>query len=411
MEDLEPAHPPESSGKAEIHSGSAVKPVGEIVLDFLTVVTRYRRFIVWFVFVISIAAAMFAAFSQKWYKSTALVFPAEQTSLFPGLESLTSVARTLGVGGRLGSLGKSTDLDRYMAILNSESVLLNVIERFDLTTVYEITKYPREKTMKELLANSELDYTNEGGLSISVYDTDPQRAADIANYFVEILNETNSRMQAQNAKANREFIGKRVDQGKTDLREAEDSLKGFQEDVGMIIVPDANSSGISAIAEMYLMKARKEIEIGILEQTVGPDNPVLRQMRIELREINRKVDELPAVSVGSLRLYRDVYIQQKIMEFLIPMYEQAKVEEQRATPSVIVLDVATPAERKAKPKIALYGLMGFVISSVMALFIVFSLEGIDRLKSIQPGRFAGIVETLRSDWLGFRLKRKRKSES
>ncbi|HEX9614326.1 MAG TPA: Wzz/FepE/Etk N-terminal domain-containing protein [Bacteroidota bacterium] len=406
MEDFQPGKESESGAKPDASSQMVVKPVGEIVLDFLSVLTRYRRFIVWFVFVVSVSAAVVAAVSEKWYRSTALVFPAEQTSLFPGLESLSSVARTLGVGGRLGSLGKNTDLDRYMAILNSESVLLRVIEKFDLINVYEITQYPREKTMKSLLANSEFDFTDEGGLGISVYDTDPQRAADMANYFVEVLNETNSRMMAQNARANREFIEKRVQQGKADLREAEDTMRAFQEDVGMIIAPDAGSSGISAVAEMYLMKAKKEIEIGILGRSVGSDNPMLSQMELELSEINKKVDQLPEVGVGSLRLYRDVYIQQKIMEFLIPMYEQAKVEEQRATPSVIVLDMATPAERKAKPKIALYGLMGFVISSMLALFVVFTLEGINRLRVLQPERFAGIVGTLRSDWLGFRLKRK-----
>lgn len=404
MEDLQPGQKPESGGKPDVPTQMTVKPVGEIVLDFLSVLTRYRRFIVWFVFVVSVSAAVIAAVSQKWYKSSASVFPAEKASIFPGLESLSSVARTFGVGGRLG-LGQ-TENDRYMAILNSESVLMRVIERFDLTNVYEITRYPREKTMKELLANTELEYTEEGGIRISVYDTDPQRASDMANYFVEVLNETNSRMQAQNATANREFIEKRVESGKADLREAEDTLRSYQEERGMIVLPEAGTMGSAAIGEMYLMKVKKEVEIGILERTTSPDNPMLRQLRIELSEINRKVDQLPEVGMGSLRLYRDVYIQQKIMEFLIPLYEQAKVEEQRATPSVIVLDVATPAERKARPKIALYGLMGFVISSVLALFVVFTLEGINRLRILQPERFAGIVGTLRSDWLGFRLKRK-----
>jgi len=232
----------------------------------------------------------------------------------------------------------------------------------------------------------------------------------MANYFVQMLNETNSRMLAQNARANREFIGRRVESGKTDLRTAENSLKEFQEERGMIIIPEAGSGGMSAVAELYLMKAKKEIEIGILEHSVNKDSPLLHQARIELRELNRKVDQLPEVGIGSLRLYRDVYIQQKIMEFMIPLFEQAKVEEQRATPSVIVLDYAEIAERKAKPKISLYGLVAFVVSSILALIVVFTLEGIDRLKRLEPERFNSLMKTARSDWFGLRLKRKPKSE-
>lgn len=409
MSDFPSTEPAEPRSSDIDHSGNEAKPLSELVLDFMTIVARRRKFIVWFVLICSLLAAGIAAVSPKWYKSTSSVFPAEQTSFSSGLESLSALARSFG-GVRLGA-GQHSDLERYMAILNSESVLLRVIERFDLTRVYEIVRYPREKTIKALLSNTEFDYTDEGGIMISVYDTDPQRAADMANYFVEVLNETNTRMLAQNAKANREFIGQRVDSGRVDLRRAENALRQFQEESGMMINPDAGSSGVPAVAELYLMKERKEVEIGILERMVDPDNPSLRNARLELSEIKRKVDKLPEVGVGSLRLYRDVYIQQKIMEFLIPLYEQAKVEEQRATPSVIVLDHAKVAERKAKPKISMYGLLAFVVSSILALLAVFILEGYNRLKRLQPGRLNEIVALARSDWFGLRLRRKRKSES
>ncbi len=36
--------------------------------------------------------------------------------------------------------------------------------------------------------------------------------------------------------------------------------------------PDQNTSSISAVAELYAMKAKKEIEIGILERSLSPNN-------------------------------------------------------------------------------------------------------------------------------------------
>ena len=244
----------EQNSKASGASMSA----GEVLLEFLSILTKHRRFIVRFVFVITFIAGLTAILSPKWYKSSAVVFPVEQTSLFQGLENISSLAKNL-TGGKLPGLGTNNEIDRYMAILKSESVLLKVIDRFDLTRVYEIAAYPREKTMKELLANTEFEITDEGGLMISVFDTDSIRSAEMANYFVDMLNDVNSRMQAQNARSNREFIEKRVETGKASLMGAEDDLKEYQEKSGMVIIPDAGASGIMALAEMYSIKAKKKI--------------------------------------------------------------------------------------------------------------------------------------------------------
>jgi tyrosine-protein kinase Etk/Wzc len=385
------------------------KALGETLLDFFSVVTKWRKLLVWFVLACTVLAGSLAAISPKWYKSTATVFPAEQTSMFPGLEGISGLSGVLGAGRALSSLtGRGTESDRYMAILKSETALMKVIERFDLTRVYEITSYPREKTMKALLSNTEFELADEGNLAISVFDKDPQRAADMTNYFVEVLNEINSRMQATNAKANREFIEQRVEKCQNDLRAAEDTLKKFQQVSGMIIVPGQSSSSISAVAELYATKARKEIEAGILQQTVGPDNPLYRQTQVELEQISKKVSEIPALGIGSLRLYRDVAIQQKILEFILPLYEQAKMEEKRSTPTVIVLDHAQVAERKAKPKILLYALIAFVVSTLFSLLIVFLREGLARLRATQPERFDQMWKTARSDWFGLKWKRNAK---
>jgi uncharacterized protein involved in exopolysaccharide biosynthesis len=225
---------------------------------------------------------------------------------------------------------------------------------------------------------------------------------------VEVLNEINSRLQATNAKANREFIEQRVEKCRNDLRAAEDTLKEFQQVSGMIILPDQNSSSISAVAELYATKAKKEVEAAILQQTVGPDNPLYRQTQVELEQISKKVSEIPAMGIGSLRLYRDVAIQQKILEFILPLYEQAKMEEKRSTPTVIVLDHALVAERKAKPKILYYVLIAFVVSALFSLLIVFLREGLARLRATQPERFDQMWKTARSDWFGLKWKRNAK---
>jgi len=58
----------------------------------------------------------------------------------------------------------------------------------------------------------------------------------------------------------------------------------------------------------------------------------------------------PEIGIEYIRRYRELEIQGKILELLMPLYEQARIEEQRNTPSVIVLDRAVAAEKASKPK-------------------------------------------------------------
>lgn len=372
--------------------------VGKVFLDFVSIIIKRKRFFVFFVGGVTLVAGIIAALSPKWYKATASVFPAEQTDVLGALSGVSSLVKSFSAGSKLSALGAPSEIDRYMAILKSERALMEVINKFDLAKEYGITSYVREKTMKELLSNVEFEESDEGALVISVYDKTPEKSAEMANYFVQVLNEINSDMKAQNARANREFIEQRYQKNIQDLQNAENALRDYQKKTGTMILPLESTSSISAIAELYGMKAKKEIELAILEKTVTKDNPALQQLSIEVRELDKKIATIPSTATESFRLYRDVAIQQKIMEFLTPVLEQAKVEEKRETPSVIVLDHALIPERKAKPKILLFALIGFVSSSVISLFVVFAAEGRERLKKLYPEQYSSIFLSLRRGW-------------
>ena len=408
---------PESDGS---HTSSAT------VLNFLAIVTRYRRFISWFVLGVTALVTIITLFLPRWYKSGASVFPAEKADLLGGLEGIASVAKALAPARALSALGGNTEMDRYLAILKSGTVLTEVITRFDLVHVYDITSYPGEKTMKALLENVEFVVEPEGYLTITVYDKDPQRAADMANYFVERLNKTNSELQVQNARGNRQFIEERYRKNISDLTAAEDSLRAFQKKYGIIALPEQTEASIKALGEIYGRLTVKEVESNILRRTQSAESPDVIAAEIEVQEIRKKMNEMttgtehpgsgmsvlvpfskvPDLGSEYVRRYRDVEIQYKILQILTPVYEQAKVEEHRQTPSVIVLDRAGPAERKAKPQISLYALLALVFSALAALFLVFAREMIIRLRASHPDRFDAIVSTMRRDWLGLRIQRK-----
>ncbi|MCX7797878.1 MAG: Wzz/FepE/Etk N-terminal domain-containing protein [Melioribacter sp.] len=384
------------------------KFIGSTFLEFLRIIVKYRKFIFWFVFTITTGATLYALLAPKWYKSTASVFPAERTDLLSALSGLSSLAKGFSASKGLAALtGANTEADRYIAILKSATITDDVIKKFNLRKVYDMEDDYYEKVVKEWQSNLDLEIQDEGNLTITVYDKDPKRAADIANYLVERLNEINTRLSVTNAKANREFVEKRYLQNISDINNLETAMKQFQEKYGVIAIPEQIEATVKSMANIYLELYKKEIEYNVMQQTYGKEHPLAANAKIEMNELRKKINQLNAGSDISqkdvkllipfkeaphlaneyLKIYRNLEIQYKILEFIQPLYEQAKVEEARNTPSVIVLDKAAPAERKAKPKGTIFAAVSFVVSSILSIFIAFFMEFLNKLKLTYPEKY------------------------
>ena len=234
----------------------------------------------------------------------------------------------------------------YLSILNSRRALEKIIEEFDLQGVYQVKDSSKENVLKELQNNLDYFFDEYGTIEISVYDRNPIRAASMANSLVGVVNDILVDLNTQDARNNRKFIEKRLEGSKKTLAHAEDSLKNFQEESGMILTPE-QSSAISATAELYALKSSKEIAKAILEKNVTSSNDMLQQLKLELQEIEKMLAGIPMSGLRSFRLYRDVAINQKIVEYLVPLYEQAKIQEAKDTPSILVLDKSVPPEKKS----------------------------------------------------------------
>ena len=146
-----------------------------------------------------------------------------------------------GLGGFLGSLlGGGGGYERYLAILTSRSMMEDVLDRFNLIEVYDIdaTKGEREARFKatdQLRGNVdfvvELDYDY---LAVVAFDKDPERAAEMANFMVEKLNEEHARLTSESARQTRQVIERRLNRATTDLDSVRSALQTFQETHGLV---------------------------------------------------------------------------------------------------------------------------------------------------------------------------------
>jgi tyrosine-protein kinase Etk/Wzc len=370
------------------------------VLDYLVVITKHGKFVFQFVAIcVLIAAIILFLVMSRWYKATTVIMPPKQQNSLGMLSSVlrsgaTSSLRSLGFGGPV-----SDDLLQYQAILKSRRCMDAVIDRFDLVKVYKAsTKYD---AVKELDDNMSIALGKEEvSLEISLYDTDRQRVADMANYFVEMLNKIHIEMATAEARSNREFLERRYMQNIMDLRNAEDSLKTFQKRTGIYSIPEQLKAGIEVAADVQSQIALRETQLGILSRTTTPNNDVRERLELEVNALRHQMtalqvgddrtkgqfkifppfDKAPELGVQYFRFFREVELQGKIMELMLPLYEQAKIEENRDTPSMLILDQATPPEKASKPRRLLVTAIVFFVSIIIGTVLTFFVEYLQRAK-------------------------------
>ncbi len=71
--------------------------------------------------------------------------------------------------------------------------------------------------------------------------------------------------------------------------------------------------------------------------------------------------------------------QQRILEFVLPIYEQAKIDEQKDIPVLLVLDKAVPPEKKTKPQRSLIVLLFSFLTLIFSIAMSFLMQGIKKL--------------------------------
>jgi len=372
-----------------------VKPKKARMSDYLFILFKWRRFILIFLLLITgLGLALSFVINNK-YKATAVVMiPPENSMGLGGLASLVSgKSSATSIGSKLLGIGGNSSEDMLLGILNSRSTLTNVIRKFNLISYYEIPDNNIDKCIKALVGDLMFGPNEYSMIEISVINEDPKTSADIANYFVTILDSINIRLNLEQATNSRKFIEKRYFQNLQDLRNAEDSLYKFQKKYGIVAVPEQLEVTIKAAAEIEAQLMRKEMESFFVLQSYGENSPQYQGIQSEVNLLKKKVEELknssnlsassnilfpfkemPNISIQYLRIFREVEIQQTILEVVLPLYEQAKVEEQKSMPTIMVLDKAVPPQLKDSPKRSFIILSVFFFTLFILIIAVFRGE-------------------------------------
>jgi uncharacterized protein involved in exopolysaccharide biosynthesis len=328
------------------------------------VLLRHWRFLAAAFVTAVIVSIVFALLMPNWYKSSASFLPPQgQSGLLESVAGgLSSTLKSFGISG-LGGQGEGYS---YIAILESRRMGEELAEEFNLMKVYDIPDGSMEKTLKALSDNTDFTYEEDGRVVISVWDRDPRRAAEMAEAYFRNLNEISTEMNSTEARNNREYMELQYSTIRDSLHRLENRLAAFQKRTKIFALEEQTKATISAAGELYAQLGLEKVRLSMLERNLGPDDAEVRIQRGVVEELQKQVPglgdndlagllgregtDLPEEGLTYLRLYRDIEILSKLQAFLLPMYQQSMIEEQKKMHVLVPLDQPKPAERKDRPK-------------------------------------------------------------
>ncbi|MEY3199092.1 MAG: hypothetical protein RJA13_1050 [Bacteroidota bacterium] len=283
------------------------------------------------------------------YRSTAIVFPAA-TSTVSFSEQRNAKAAAM-------DFGEEEQAEQLVQILQSSRIRDKIVSQFDLMNHYEIdTKDPNKyfKLVKQYNSNFLFVRTRFGSIQIDVLDVNPQKAADMANKIVDLIDTVKNNMVAERTWPAFEINKRKKEQLEQERKDVLFKLDSLAE-LGVVSL-----EGRTNLFQAYVdsKSAQEKAEI---KKTI---------------DINMKHGSL----FDGLEFIRNEKIMQ-LEEFLVS-YEQAESDAYSVFNHKFVVERAVVADKKDKPKRMIIVLLSTIGAFIFMVFALLIKDRLNELKKI-----------------------------
>ena len=392
-------------------------------LDYLDVIFKRRRMIIRNSLLAGLIMVVLSFLLPKTYTATTILLPpgeGEQNGLRSLL--LNSPVSMFDVPGIPAS---SSDI--FVEILKSRTVAEAVLSKkykseetgLNLYEIWDIEN--QTDAINELHEKSTIFANEQGMIHISVEVHDAELSAQVANAFVEALDEVNREKSFSRAKNSRIYIEEQLKQTEVRLKKAATALADFQSQYKAVDLQAQTRVSIEKAGEIKGTIMAREVELKVALQTLKRDNPIVHRLQTELDELQIQFEhlqfgnsvpfeeqkdyfipfaDLPEVGSRLAELLRDVKVQETVWQLLNQQFYSAKIQEARDTPTVQVLDAAVSPERRTRPKRKLLVIVASFLTFVFSMFWAFGLEYAERNREQKDfQKLSGMVEELKADFI------------
>ncbi|MCK4569103.1 MAG: hypothetical protein KAT76_02360 [Bacteroidales bacterium] len=316
----------------------------------------WRKPLIIIILLAVLASILFSSplFITPKYKSSVILFPVATNSISKALISQQS-----GIKEDVLGFGEEEQAEQMLQILNSNKIRDRIVSKFNLLEHYGInpeSKYKYTRLVREYENNVSFRRTEYMAVKISVLDTDPQMAADIANSIAELLDSTKTQMQRERATLAFNIVEKEYLSLQIEISAIVDSLRV----IGKLGVNDYESQ--SEVVNQQLAIALRNNEMGAV------------------RKLEKKLDILAEYGGSFLSLKNTLEYKSEQQTLLKAKYQEAKVDAEAELPQKFIVNSAYKAEQKSYPIRWIIVVVSTLSSLLLAILIIIIIDNFSKIK-------------------------------
>lgn len=279
----------------------------------------------------------------NYYKAQVVLLPSDTNSISKGVLSNMDKVDPM-------NFGSSSDCEYVLDIINSGRIVGAACTKFNLAEHYGIKASGREldeKMGRKLYKNIKVKRTDNLGVKITVWDTDPEMASNLANFMASEVTVVRSEAKKVKYDSICSVVERSRDRISKEIDLLTDSLSKLSKEY-KVFYPDG-------MGERFAQELAKQVAAG---NTAAVNR--LEAKMLALEEAGAKITNLRE------QLYNNRKYLSQWNEFL----EKANVDREAQIPVEYIIQAATPSYSKDKPKRSIIVLTSAICCTLLALFVL-----------------------------------------
>jgi LPS O-antigen subunit length determinant protein (WzzB/FepE family) len=313
------------------------------------------------------------------------------TIFYPASPQLGNPELMFGNTGQVTDYyGSDRDLDRLAEIATSKELEDFMVRQFKLYDHYDIDSTDKRgphKVRQEFRSLYTAQKNKNDAIELSIEDTDPQTAANMANAARQKIDEIAQRLTKGSQATLLAAFEENIKRKKSELELLGDSLRRTQAFFG-IYAPAAQGEQLSeqlSTAESEITRSRAKLEVLESDGRIPPDT--IAYIRANLRAYERQRQQLMSSEPGTenitikrfnegfpmVAVLQDLHFQsRKQLSYDLERYNQILATYNTNVPAVLIVEAAEVPLIKSRPKrsiLVLAVVIGAFLFTVLAVLV------------------------------------------
>jgi tyrosine-protein kinase Etk/Wzc len=370
----------------------------------LEVLFKWWRIIAFNIFTITLIAVVVSLVIPKKWTATSVILPPTASTGSLNVEDIGS-AYTLSSMALSALPGIISPSDIIAGVLQSETLMKTIIDRFDIMTRYKIKRL--DSAFRKMKRIMNIRVTKEQMIVIEATTEDPELSANIANAYVEEIDKFNKEALMTTGKQFRIFLERRLKEAEDELTAAAESLRNFQQEHKVFSLEEETKKSIEILAVLQAEIIAKKVQLNALRSYSYSGNPQISILQKDISALEKQLremeygkkkgkketeekdfgigfsvplDEVPDVGLKLTRLEMNLRVKRSVYSLIAEQYEKARILESKDTPTITVLDSARKPDLRSSPKRKKLVILMFVLSTIYSFGLAIVCETVERFR-------------------------------